>query len=118
MATRVQYKTVTIAPVETALFSAIKVSAHSALTIQVTNLSGTETFTGTVRSRLDSSHPMARSTLGDLVDLLPGESRTVSVDLPASSELDVVGTMTGAGGPVGVTVLTRNSTAPALGRTR
>lgn len=118
MATRIAYKVVSVAPVSTALFSPIQVSAQAGLTIQVTNLSGSETFSGTIRSRLDAAHPMAPSTIGDLVDLVPGESRTVSVDLPATAELDVVGVMTGAGGTVGVTATPRYSPAPALGRSR
>lgn len=118
MAIRVNPTVVAVAPVSTALFDPLTVGAQGALSIQVENLDATETFSGTVRTRLDPDNDMASSTIGDLQGIGPGQSVVVSLSLPANAEVDVVGTMTGAGGNVRVTALPRASTSIAMGRTR
>lgn len=128
MPIRLNPTTVPIATVLTALFEPLTVGAQEALTIQVENLSATETFTGFVRSRIDPSLGMAVSTLGDLGSIPPagtvgpnGEDLArvlVTVDLPANAEVDVVGLMTGLGGDVRVTATPRASRSIAMGMTR
>lgn len=128
MAIRLNPTVVAVTPVLGALFDPLTVGAQEALSIQVENLSATETFTGYVRSRLHSSNGMAVSTLGDLNSIPPsgtvgpnGEDLSkvlVSLDLPANAEVDVVGLMTGLGGNVRVTALPRASRSIAMGQTR
>ena len=128
MAIRLNPTTVAVTPVLMALFDALTVGAQEALSIQVENLSATETFTGYVRSRLSPNIGMAVSTLGDLNSIPPsgtvgpnGEDLSkvlVTLDLPANAEVDVVGLMTGLGGNVRVTALPRASKSIAMGQTR
>ncbi len=128
MAIRLKPTTVAVSPVLDALFDPLTVGAQEAVSIQLENLSATETFTGYVRTRLDSGNGMAISTLGDLASVPPlgtlgpnGEDLSkvlVTADVPANAELDVVGFMTGLGGDVRVTVLPRASRSIAMGMTR
>jgi hypothetical protein len=128
MAIRLNPTVVAVSPVLTALFDALTVGAQEALSLQVENLSATETFTGYVRSRLSPNIGMAVSTLGDLNSIPPsgtvgpnGEDLSrvlVTLDLPANAEVDVVGLMTGLGGDVRVTALPRASKSIAMGQTR
>lgn len=128
MAVRLNPTVVAVTPVLGALFEPLTVGAQEAISLQVENLSGTETFTGYVRSRLHPSNGMAVSTLGDLSSIPPsgtvgpnGEDLSkvlVSLDLPANAEVDVVGLMTGLGGNVRVTALPRASRSIAMGQSR
>lgn len=128
MAIRLKPTTVAVSPVLDALFDPLTVGAQEAVSIQLENLSATETFTGYVRTRLDAGNGMAISTLGDLASVPPlgtlgpnGEDLSkvlVTAEVPANSELDVVGFMTGLGGDVRVTVLPRASRSIAMGMTR
>jgi hypothetical protein len=128
MAIRLNPTVVAVTPVLGALFDALTVGAQEALSIQVENLSATETFTGYVRGRLSPNVGMAVSTLGDLNSIPPsgtvgpnGEDLSkllVTLDLPANAEVDVVGLMTGLGGDVRVTALPRASKSIAMGQTR
>jgi len=128
MAIRLKPTTVAVSPVLDALFDPLTVGAQEAVSIQLENLSATETFTGYVRTRLDPGNGMAISTLGDLASVPPlgtlgpnGEDLSkvlVTADVPANAELDVVGFMTGLGGDVRVTVLPRASRSIAMGMTR
>jgi hypothetical protein len=95
---------------------------------RVTSTATALTFAGYVRSRLSPSNGMAVSTLGDLNSIPPdgtvgpnGEDLSkvlVTLDLPANSEVDVVGLMTGLGGNVRVTALPRASRSIAMGQSR
>lgn len=128
MKIRLNPTVVAVTPVLGALFDPLTVGAQEALSVQVENLSATETFTGYVRSRLNSSNGMAVSTIGDLNSIPPdgtvgpnGEDLSkvlVSLDLPANAEVDVVGLMTGLGGNVRVTALPRASRSIAMGQSR
>jgi hypothetical protein len=119
MAVRVKPTIVAVAPTSTSLFEPLTVGAVSALSVQVENLSLTQTFNGTVRSRLDPGNDMSPSTLPDFVGIGPGQSAVATVSLPATSEFDVVGTMDGAGDNVRVTVVSRmDATLLGSGRTR
>lgn len=117
-AIRLKPTVVAVSPVLDALFDPLTVGAQEAVSIQLENLSATETFTGYVRTRLDPSNGMATSTLGDMVDVPPLGNVLVTAEVPANSELDVVGSMTGLGGDVRVTVLPRASRSIAMGMTR
>lgn len=128
MAIRLNPTVVAVTPVLGALFEPLTVGAQEALSLQVENLSATETFTGYVRSRLSPNNGMAVSTVGDLNSIPPdgtvgpnGEDLSkvlVTLDLPANSEVDVVGLMTGLGGNVRVTALPRASRSIAMGQSR
>ena len=128
MATRLNPTVVAVTPVLGALFEPLTVGAQEALSLELENLSATETFTGYVRSRLSPNVGMAVSTLGDLNSVPPsgtvgpnGEDLSkvlVTLDLPANAEVDVVGLMTGLGGDVRVTPLPRASRSIAMGQSR
>jgi|JI102314A2RNA_FD_contig_91_169047_length_9350_multi_3_in_0_out_0_11 hypothetical protein len=128
MATRLNPTVVAVTPVLGALFEPLTVGAQEALSLELENLSATETFTGYVRSRLSPNVGMAVSTLGDLNSVPPsgtvgpnGEDLSkvlVTLDLPANAEVDVVGLMTGLGGDVRVTALPRASRSIAMGQSR
>ena len=128
MATRLNPTVVAVTPVLGALFEPLTVGAQEALSLELENLSATETFTGYVRSRLSPNAGRAVSTLGDLNSVPPsgtvgpnGEDLSkvlVTLDLPANAEVDVVGLMTGLGGDVRVTALPRASRSIAMGQSR
>lgn len=119
MAVRLKPTVVAVGPTTTPLFAALSVGAMESVSVQVENLDVSQTFNGTVRSRLDSSNTMADSTLPDLLGIGPGGSAVVTLSLPATAEFDVVGTMSGAGGNVRVTVLSRmGGQTLSMGRTR
>ncbi len=119
MATRVKPTIVAVAPTSTQLFEPVTVGAAESVSIQVENLDGSQTFVGVVRSRLDPANNLAPSTLPDFAGIPPGESVVATLSLPASAELDVVGTMSGVGGNVRVTVSTRmNGALLSAGRSR
>jgi hypothetical protein len=128
MAIRLNPTVVAVTPVLGALFDALTVGAQEALSIQIENLSATETLTGYVRSRLSPLIGMAVSTIGDFNSIPPegtlgpnGEELwrvLVTLDLPANSEVDVVALMTGLGGNARVTALPRASKSIAMGQTR
>jgi hypothetical protein len=119
MAVRVKPTVVAVAPTTTPLFPALTVGAMESVSVQVENLDGSQTFNGTLRSRLDPSNGMSDSTMPDLLGIGPSGSAVVTVSLPATAEFDVVGTMSGAGGDVRVTVLSRmGGQTLSMGRTR
>jgi len=110
--------TVAVTPVN-AVLASVDVGPSELVSVQVENLSATETFTGIIRRANASTNTPAPSTIGDLRGVPPlgtlgpdGEdlsSVVVDCSVPASSSLDVVGKMTGLGGNVRITILQRLS---------
>ena len=78
------------------------------LTVQVENLDATQTFAGTIQRRLDAGNGWAVSDASDYFATV-GPLGAVVADLDArgTSELRLVGTMSGAGGNVRVTARRR-----------
>lgn len=77
------------------------------LTVQVENLDGTQTFSGTIQRRLDDGNDWADSTLGDFGTIGAGASVVADLDVRGTRALRLVGTMDGAGGDVRVTAVRR-----------
>jgi len=102
-----------IAPTTTPVVELV-VSADEAVTVQIENLSATETFSGTVRRALDAGNAMADTTLPDFTSIPPLGSVVVDLVFAFTQRVDVVGTMTGAGGDVRVTAVSRLSRARRL----
>lgn len=94
--------TVTVAPTETTL-ATLDVTGASLVSVQVDNLDGSQTFSGNVKRRLGSSMLYARSSIPDLDTILPGESAVVDLDVTATTDLKISGSMSGAGGNVKIT---------------
>lgn len=116
MALTLKPTVVAVTPVN-AVVCEVDVGPSESVSIQVENLSATETFTGIVRRSNDASNAMSPSTIGDLRSIPPlgtlgpdGEdlsSVVVDCSVPASTKLDVLGKMTGVGGNVRITILQR-----------
>jgi hypothetical protein len=104
---------VAIAPTTTPVVE-LTVSADEAVTVQIENLSATETFTGTVRRSLDVNNAMADTTMPDFASIPPLGSVVADLVFAFTQKVDVVGTMTGAGGNVRVTAVSRLSRARRL----
>lgn len=112
-------RTVAVTPVMSVVLE-VDVGPSEVVSIQVENLSS-ETFTGIIRRSNDTGNAMSPTTMPDLRSIPPagtlgpdGEDlSSVVVDclVPANSKLDVIGKMTGAGGNVRVTALSRRSGA-------
>lgn len=118
MALTLKPTVVSVTPVNSVV-CAVDVGPSEVVSIQVENLSATETFYGIIRRSNASGNAMSPSTIGDLRGVPPlgtlgpdGEdisSVTVDVSVPANSQLDVLARMTGAGGDVRITILQRMS---------
>ena len=76
----------------------INVRAVGVCVIFVENLSTTQTYSGTIGSRLLASGAFAPSTLGDLASIPPGEARSAQVNCESVSELELQLSASGAGG--------------------
>jgi len=92
---------VAVAPTSTEVWSG-DVRSEDWVSVQIDNLDGTQTFTGTVERRLSASSSWSQSTIGDFAGIPPGASVTADLDITATGYLRVVGTMDGAGGNVAV----------------
>lgn len=85
------------------------------LSMQVSNLDATQTFTGTIERRLSEAQGWSTSTIGDFASIpaagsvdpttgVPLDSVTADLDIRATGFLRLVGQMSGAGGDVAVVV--------------
>ena len=118
MALTLKPTVVPVTPVNSVVCS-VDVGPSEVVSIQVENLSATETFYGVIRRANDANNTMSPSTIGDLRGIPPlgtlgpdGEdlsSVVVDASVPANSVLDVLAKMTGAGGDVRITILQRMS---------
>lgn len=79
------------------------------ITVQIENLSGAETFTGTVQRRLSTGHNWANSSMTDFNAMAPAANVVADIDVSGSTQVRISGTMTGAGGNAKVTVTRRQS---------
>lgn len=105
--------TVAVAPTSTEVF-VVDVRDEQWLTVQVTNLNASQTFTGVVERRVSDSMAWASSTIGDFAGIPPSgtvdangaplDSATVDLDVTGTGFLRLVGVMSGAGGDVSVCV--------------
>lgn len=93
--------TVAVGPTTTVIFEA-DVRWSGWATLQIENLDATQTFTGFVERRQDTTMGWSRSTLGDFADIAPLSSVAADLDLTGTAYLRVVGSMSGAGGDVRV----------------
>lgn len=110
--------TVAVTPVN-AVLATVDVGPSELVSVQVENLSATETFYGVIRRKNASGNTPAPSSIGDLNGVPPvgtlgpnGEdlsSVVVDCSVPASTVLDLLGRMTGGGGDVRITILQRLS---------
>lgn len=100
--------TVLVAPTTTVVLE-VDTRYTDVLTVQVTNLDGTQTFDGTVQRRTFSETAFADSTLPDFETIPAGGSVMADIDTRGSAVTRLVGTMSGAGGNVRVSYVRRAS---------
>lgn len=98
--------TVSVAPTTTTL-QVFDVSKTAVLSIQIVNLDASQTFNGSIRtrSRADVSTavlPFVDTLRVDFQGIGPGMPARADVQVGGAAELDVVGTMSGAGGNVSI----------------
>ena len=93
--------TVHVLPTETVVLAAFDVSIASIVSLQVTNLDGSQTFDGTVYVALGSMS-LAPTPVAELTGVGPGVSRVAQVDVRGVSRLELRGVMSGVGGDVSV----------------
>jgi hypothetical protein len=105
--------TVAVAPTETVVLSVARESLRGAkrITVGVQNDDGSQTFAGTVYRRLAGMTVWAASTIGDFGSIAAGTSVVADLDVEGTDELEVRGTMSGAGGNVRVKA-TRKAATP------
>lgn len=105
--------TVTVAPTETTLCSFTRDTLKGAkrVTVQVYNANASQTFVGLVYRRKAGMSAWALSTLSDFVSVGPLSSAMADLDVEGTDELEVRGTMSGAGGNVQVGA-TRKAATP------
>jgi hypothetical protein len=94
--------TVAVAPTETTV-ATVDTTSRAVCAIQVDNLDGSQTFTGTVYARVSASGAWAPTTLPDFTGLGPGASVAPAMDTTGYSGIQLRGLMSGAGGNVRVT---------------
>lgn len=96
--------TVAVAPTETVVCSFTRDSLKGAkrLTVQVSNADATQTFAGTVYRRLRGMTLWTASTIGDFGSIAPSTAVVADLDVEGTDEVEVRGTMSGAGGNVSV----------------
>lgn len=92
---------VTVAPTSTVVVS-LDVRDDEWLTMQVDNLDGSQTFTGTIERRVSEQMTWSQSTIGDFAGIAAGGSATADLDVSGTGFLRLVGVMSGAGGDVAV----------------
>jgi hypothetical protein len=99
---------ISVAPTETVLLRVSRehCRASKRVTVQITNNDGSQTFSGTVYRRLNGM-AFAPSTLADFVAVAAGDSVVADLDTEATEELEIRGTMSGAGGNVTVAAVRR-----------
>lgn len=94
-------ETVAVAPTSTTI-AEVDTRTSSLLTLHVTNLDGSETFSGTIERRQYASQAWATSTIGDFASIGPGDAVMADLDVSGTAYVRLVGTMSGAGGNVSV----------------
>lgn len=94
--------TVAVAPTETTVLSVSRDTLRGAkrLTVGVENLDGTQSFTGAVYRRMSGMTAWAASSVADFASMTAGSSVVADLDVEGTDELEVRGTMSGAGGDV------------------
>ncbi len=94
--------TVAVAPTETTVLSVSRESLRGAkrLTVGVENKDGSQTFVGVVYRRMNGMTAWAASSLGDFASIAAGSSVVADLDVEGTDELELRGTMSGAGGNV------------------
>lgn len=93
---------VAVAPTETTILSVSRESLRGAkrLTVGVENKDGSQTFAGTIYRRMSGMTAWAASSLGDYASIAAGASVVADLDVEGTDELELRGTMSGAGGNV------------------
>ncbi len=94
---------VAVAPTTTIL-ALIDARQYDYMSVQIENLDLTQTFVGFIQRRLNLANEFATSTLPDFSEVLPGTSVTADLDTASAADMRVIGTMSGAGGDVRITV--------------
>lgn len=94
---------VAVAPTSTVVLE-VDVREEEWVTAQVANLDASQTFDGVVERRQSPDMPWAPSTLSDFAGIAPLTSVVADLDVSGTGFLRMVGTMSGAGGNVGVVV--------------
>lgn len=92
--------TVSVAPTETVVVQVAALDGVKRLHLQVTNLDGTQTFSGTVWTRNYEETALSQSTLPDFSSVAAGESRAAVIDVEGVPYVELRGAMSGAGGNV------------------
>jgi hypothetical protein len=106
------YATVAVATTSTVVWSG-DVRVDEWLCLQLQNLDGAQTFTGTIERRLATAAGWATSTIPDFSSVPPAgtvdpttgaplDSITADLDIEATGYIRLVGQMSGAGGNVAV----------------
>lgn len=93
---------VSVAPTETTLaaFTREQLRTAKRIVVQVCNLDGSQTFSGIIYRKKSSMADFAPSSIGDFASVGPGLSAMVDLDIEGTDQLEVRGTMSGAGGSV------------------
>lgn len=104
--TLVAATTVAVAPTETTLCSLTRTMLRGAerVSVQVYNTDAAQTFVGTVYRRKADMGAWAASTLPDFSSVGALSSVMADIDVEGTDELEVRGTMSGAGGDVQIGV--------------
>ena len=94
--------TVAVAPTETTVLSVARESMRGAkrLTVGIENKDGSQVFAGMVYRRMSGMTAWAASTIGDFASIAAGTSVVADLDVEGTDEVEVRGTMSGAGGNV------------------
>lgn len=105
--------TVAVAPTETVVLSVSRELLRGAkrITVGVQNDDGSQTFAGTVYRRLNGMTVWAASSIGDFASISAGDAVVADLDVEGTDELELRGTMSGAGGNVTVKA-TRKAATP------
>jgi hypothetical protein len=80
------------------------------VTIQVVNLDGTQTFAGIIYRRKTGMSAWAPSSIPDFASVAAGASVMADLDVEGTDELELRGTMSGAGGSVQVGATRKGAT--------
>ena len=105
--------TVAVAPTETVVLSVSREKLRGAkrITVGLQNDDGSQTFAGTIYRRLNGMTVWAASSIGDFASVTAGTAVVADLDVEGTDELELRGTMSGAGGNVKVKA-TRKAATP------
>jgi len=103
---------VVVAPTETTLcsFTRDQLKGAKRVTVQVFNMDAAQTFTGTVYRRKAGMDAWAPSTVPDFFSVNALLSVMADLDVEGTDELEVRGSMSGAGGTVQIGATRKAST--------